>query len=116
MCLKDLGHFDVDVSKVLEVNSKLIRSKLSSLAENNEGSSSDLEETSFSEFINNYNSFLRHCNSVDWMDVMKSVHKETNTNLELQNYIQQSDFLVLNPRDDLVEVSNASNYICNVWL
>lgn len=98
------------------MNSKLIHSKLSSVDENNQGSASELEETSFSEFINNYNSSLRHCNSVDWMDVVKSMHKEIKTNLELQNYIQGSGFLVLNPTDDLVEVSNACKYISNVRL
>lgn len=97
----------MDVSKVLEVNSKLIHSKLSSVAGNIDGSTPKSEEASFNEFINNYNSFIRHCNSVDWMDVLTSVHWETNANVELQNYIQGSNFLVLNPRDNFIEVSNA---------
>lgn len=62
------------------------------------------DDCNFSEFVQQYDGFLQHCNVVDWMDVANGVTTELKADSDLQKCLLTSDFLVFCHEDDLIEV------------
>ena len=92
---QDTGDFDVEVSRVVEVNTRLVSMRLSG-------------ETLDSEFDQQvaleYSQFLKSTNTVDLVDVLLRVKEECATNSELKQELNQTQFYVASGFPDTVEV------------
>ena len=92
---QDTGDFDVEVSRVVEVNTRLMSMRLAG-------------ETLDSEFDQQvtleYSQFLKSTNTVDLVDVLLCVKEECVTNSELKQELNQTQFYVASGFPDTVEV------------
>ena len=92
---QDTGDFDIEVSRVVEVNTRLMSMRLS-------GESLDSE---FDQQVAlEYSQFLKSTNTVDLVDVLLRVKEECVTNAELKQELNQTQFYVASGFPDTVEV------------
>jgi len=92
---QDTGDFDVEVSRVVEVNTRLMSMRLV-------GGTMDSE---FDQQVAlEYSQFLKSTNTVDLVDVLLRVKEECVTNSELKQELNQTQFYVAPGFPDTVEV------------
>ena len=93
--LQETGDFDVAVSRVVEVNARVISARLSGQT---------LDSESDRQVATEYSQFLKGTMTTDLVDVILRVKEESGKNPELKREINRTQFYVVSVSSDPVEV------------
>ena len=93
--MQETGDFDVTVSRVVEVNAKVMCARLSGKT---------LDSESDQQVATEYGQFLKGTMTTDLVDVVLRVKEGSERNPELKEEIRRNQFFVVSASSDPVEV------------
>lgn len=106
LLFQHFGEFDVEASKVLETNNRLMSEKFS-------GKPADITTTEYTVVKEQYGAYLKASNNIDLADVYVRVKEELPNNEVLQRQLAETNFLMLGKPFGKIEVSNFNTCLVN---